>query len=147
MATNPRVIAIVTEGATPEVLDTWVAEGRLPNFARLFAEGTRGDLDAEGVPYQPRWLVRHPLGVQVAPGAFGEQAREVGQPAFGHPRVEHLRGRALGDDRDDSWIRSHIRGSARDGLLAALLDVARQPVQVVDEVHREVLVGDLDGEL
>jgi predicted AlkP superfamily phosphohydrolase/phosphomutase len=57
MATNPRVIAIVTEGATPEVLDKWVAEGRLPNFARLFAEGTRGDLDAEGVPYEPPGLV------------------------------------------------------------------------------------------
>jgi predicted AlkP superfamily phosphohydrolase/phosphomutase len=57
MGTTPRVIAVITEGAAPELLDRWVADGRLPNFARLFAEGGRGALDAEGVPYEPPGLV------------------------------------------------------------------------------------------
>lgn len=57
MGNTARVIAVITEGATPELLDRWVADGRLPNFARLFAEGVRGDLDAEGVPYEPPGLV------------------------------------------------------------------------------------------
>jgi predicted AlkP superfamily phosphohydrolase/phosphomutase len=57
MGTTPRVITIVTEGANPELLDRWVSEGRLPNFARLFAEGSRGAVDAEGVPYEPPGLL------------------------------------------------------------------------------------------
>ncbi|GAA4855193.1 alkaline phosphatase family protein [Saccharopolyspora rosea] len=57
MATRSRVIVVITEGATPELLDRWTAQGRLPNFARLFAAGTRGALDAEGVPYEPPGLL------------------------------------------------------------------------------------------
>ncbi|ONI76179.1 hypothetical protein ALI144C_36510 [Actinosynnema sp. ALI-1.44] len=57
MASKSRVIAIITEGATPQLLDRWTAEGRLPNFARLLTEGTRGDLVADGVPYEPPGLV------------------------------------------------------------------------------------------
>lgn len=57
MGAASRVIVVITEGATPELLDRWIGQDRLPNFARLFAEGTRGDLDAEGVPYEPPGLL------------------------------------------------------------------------------------------
>jgi predicted AlkP superfamily phosphohydrolase/phosphomutase len=57
MSRDPRTIVIVTEGATPELLDQWIAAGRLPNFARLFALGTNGELQAEGVPYEPPGLL------------------------------------------------------------------------------------------
>lgn len=57
MASRQRTIVIVTEGAAPELLDRWCGQGLLPGFARLRAEGTAGDLEAEGTPYEPPGLL------------------------------------------------------------------------------------------
>ncbi|GII66829.1 hypothetical protein Skr01_69140 [Sphaerisporangium krabiense] len=55
--TPRRVVVVITEGATPELLTRWSDTGALPNFARLFRSGRSGPLDADGVPYEPPGLV------------------------------------------------------------------------------------------
>ncbi|HEX6352557.1 alkaline phosphatase family protein [Actinophytocola sp.] len=57
MATPRRVVVVITEGATPELLTRWCDAGELPNFDRLFRSGRSGPLDADGVPYEPPGLV------------------------------------------------------------------------------------------
>jgi len=64
-----RAIVVVTEGATPELLDRWCAEGRLPAFARLRALGAGGPLRADGVPYEPPGLLSLLTGAR--PGDHG----------------------------------------------------------------------------
>ena len=48
VATGPRlaekVLVFALDGATWALMDPWMESGRLPNFARLVAEGTRADL-------------------------------------------------------------------------------------------------------
>jgi predicted AlkP superfamily phosphohydrolase/phosphomutase len=65
-----RAIVIVTEGATPELLTRWVAEGKLPGFGRLFADGHLGTLDAEGTPYEPPGLLSLLTGRRAADHGF-----------------------------------------------------------------------------
>ena len=52
-----RVVALVTEGVTPELLERWCERGWLPRFAKLLADGRHGPLAADGVPYEPPGLV------------------------------------------------------------------------------------------
>lgn len=52
-----RAFVIITEGAAPELLDRWCADGQLPHLSRLRAMGASGTLAAEGVPYEPPGLV------------------------------------------------------------------------------------------
>jgi predicted AlkP superfamily phosphohydrolase/phosphomutase len=52
-----RVVVLVTEGASPELLDRWCRRGWLPNFTRLLGQGSWGPLDSDGVPYEPPGLV------------------------------------------------------------------------------------------
>lgn len=53
---KPRVFVIGVDGATFDLIDPWVAAGRLPNFARLLAEGSRGLLQSTVIPNSfPGW--------------------------------------------------------------------------------------------
>jgi predicted AlkP superfamily phosphohydrolase/phosphomutase len=65
-----RVIVIVTEGATPELLTRWVDEGKLPGFRRLFGDGHSGALEAEGTPYEPPGLLSLLTGRKAADHGF-----------------------------------------------------------------------------
>jgi predicted AlkP superfamily phosphohydrolase/phosphomutase len=53
---KPKVFVIGVDGATFDLIDPWVAEGRLPNFARLLREGARGLLQSTVIPNSfPGW--------------------------------------------------------------------------------------------
>lgn len=65
-----RVIVIVTEGATSELLTRWVGEGKLPGFRRLFDDGHVGALEAEGTPYEPPGLLSLLTGRSAADHGF-----------------------------------------------------------------------------
>ena len=51
-----RAIVVVTEGASPALVQEWCAKGRLPGFAHLFGAGASGPLDSNSVPYEPPGL-------------------------------------------------------------------------------------------
>jgi len=57
MSNRQRTIVIVTEGASPDLLDRWDGAGLLPGFSQLRAQGSSGPLYAEGTPYEPPGLV------------------------------------------------------------------------------------------
>jgi len=65
-----RVVVVVTEGATPHLLNRWCDRGELPSFARLRAHGAGGPLDAEAVPYEPPGLVSLLTGARAADHGF-----------------------------------------------------------------------------
>ncbi len=44
MTTRSRVVVLGLDGATFNLIKRWAAEGRLPTFARLLAEGAHADL-------------------------------------------------------------------------------------------------------
>jgi predicted AlkP superfamily phosphohydrolase/phosphomutase len=53
---KPKVFVIGVDGATFDIIDPWVAAGRLPNFARLLREGARGLLQSTVIPNSfPGW--------------------------------------------------------------------------------------------
>ncbi|MFC5725034.1 alkaline phosphatase family protein [Streptomyces gamaensis] len=70
MTHRQRVVVVITEGAAPELLDRWCAEGLLPGFARLRSEGTWGALRAEGTPYEPPGLLSLLTGARAADHGF-----------------------------------------------------------------------------
>ena len=45
--TTPRVLVLGIDGLDSEVVDQLVAEGRMPNFARLKSEGAHGVLQSD----------------------------------------------------------------------------------------------------
>ena len=56
VSVKPKVFVIGVDGATFDLLDPWVAEGRLPNFARLLENGARGLLQSTVIPNSfPGW--------------------------------------------------------------------------------------------
>lgn len=56
MTAKPKVFVIGVDGATFDLIDPWVSEGRLPNFKRLFDEGSRGLLRSTVIPNSfPGW--------------------------------------------------------------------------------------------
>jgi predicted AlkP superfamily phosphohydrolase/phosphomutase len=53
---KPKVFIIGIDGATFDLIDGWVAEGLLPNLARLMREGARGLLQSTVIPNSfPGW--------------------------------------------------------------------------------------------
>ncbi|MEU3752597.1 alkaline phosphatase family protein [Streptomyces olivoreticuli] len=70
MTIRQRVVVIITEGAAPELLDRWCAEGLLPGFAALRAQGSSGPLHAEGTPYEPPGLLSVLTGRRAADHGF-----------------------------------------------------------------------------
>ncbi|NLE76177.1 MAG: hypothetical protein GX605_05425 [Chloroflexi bacterium] len=66
---SPRVFVLGFDAATFWLIDPWVAEGKLPNFARLMREGVRGSLDST-IPYVsgPAWVS---FATGVNPGKHG----------------------------------------------------------------------------
>ncbi len=67
---RPRVVVVVTEGANPDLLGRWCAQGLLPGFKRLLDMGTSGPLIAEDVPYEPPGLVSLLTGRRAADHGF-----------------------------------------------------------------------------
>src|SRR5208337_2549904 len=63
MAKKRRAVIIITEGASQKLLHEFVAERFLPGFARLFGQGTWGDLQSHVVPYEPPGLMTAFTGV------------------------------------------------------------------------------------
>lgn len=56
MSVKPKVFIIGVDGATFDLIDPWIAEGRLPNFARMLSEGARGLLQSTVIPNSfPGW--------------------------------------------------------------------------------------------
>jgi predicted AlkP superfamily phosphohydrolase/phosphomutase len=54
---NQRAVVVVTEGASPKLLQRFIAEGLLPGFAKLFQQTAWGELAAHVVPYEPPGLM------------------------------------------------------------------------------------------
>lgn len=53
---KPKVFVIGVDGATFDLIDPWIAEGRLPTFAKLLAGGARGPLESTVIPNSfPGW--------------------------------------------------------------------------------------------
>lgn len=46
MSDKPRVFIVGVDGASPQLIERWVAEGELPGFARLMEEGVFGPLES-----------------------------------------------------------------------------------------------------
>jgi predicted AlkP superfamily phosphohydrolase/phosphomutase len=46
MAQKPRAFVIGIDGGSPQLIDAWAAEGKLPAFARLMREGVFGPLES-----------------------------------------------------------------------------------------------------
>ena len=56
MTKKPQVLIIGVDGATFDLIDPWVAEGRLPNIARMLERGARGPLESTVIPNSfPGW--------------------------------------------------------------------------------------------
>lgn len=56
MTQKPKVLVLGIDGATFDLIDPWVAEGRLPNLGRLVREGARGPLESTVIPNSfPGW--------------------------------------------------------------------------------------------
>lgn len=93
-----RTLIIVTEGVDPLVLESEVAKGRLPWFARLMGKQRYRRMDCGPVPYEPSNLTTAFSGVN--PGthgcfsywsmhSFGEQPRVLVNEDVKVPRVWH----------------------------------------------------------
>jgi len=51
-----KVVLIGVDGATPDLIDKWVNEGKLPNFQKLRENGTWGKLKSTTPPFSaPAW--------------------------------------------------------------------------------------------
>jgi predicted AlkP superfamily phosphohydrolase/phosphomutase len=57
MPGKPKVVVVVTEGASPDLLNRWMLQGLLKGFSALHEQGSSGPLSAEGTPYEPPGLV------------------------------------------------------------------------------------------
>ena len=55
MPASPLVV-IGWDGATWDLLETWVRQGSLPNLARLMAAGVHGRLHSTALPLSPAAL-------------------------------------------------------------------------------------------
>ena len=56
MTKKPKVLIIGVDGATFDLIDPWVAEGRLPNIARMLERGAHGPLESTVIPNSfPGW--------------------------------------------------------------------------------------------
>lgn len=56
MTDRPKVFIIGIDGATFDLVDPWVAEGRLPHLGRLMRDGARGPLESTIIPNSfPGW--------------------------------------------------------------------------------------------
>lgn len=54
---NSRVLVLGLDGATFDLLEPWIDEGRLPNLAEAIRRGTRGRLQSVVPPYSvPAWM-------------------------------------------------------------------------------------------
>lgn len=64
-----KVLVIGIDGATLDLIEPWVAEGRLPNFARYFSDGAYGTLQSTLHPISPSAWVSFQTGTN--PGKHG----------------------------------------------------------------------------
>jgi len=56
MRDSPRVLVIGIDGATFDLIDRWIEQGRLPNLSRLIRDGVRGPLRSTVIPNSfPAW--------------------------------------------------------------------------------------------
>ncbi|MGB5037814.1 MAG: alkaline phosphatase family protein, partial [Blastocatellia bacterium] len=56
MTKKPKVLIIGVDGATFDLIDPWVAEGRLPNISRMLERGAHGPLESTVIPNSfPGW--------------------------------------------------------------------------------------------
>ena len=79
---GPRLVVVGVDGATFNVLDSLMAAGRAPNFARLDREGRSGNLMS--LP----WMMSPRVWTSIATGL---PAAEHGIEGFGEVQNEHLK--------------------------------------------------------
>ncbi|MEW6441264.1 MAG: alkaline phosphatase family protein [bacterium] len=77
-----RIFVVGLDGATYDLIDPWVSEGRLPTFARLLENGVRGQLQSVVPPLTtPAW-VSFQTGKRPASHGVFSWVRRVGTCAF-----------------------------------------------------------------
>lgn len=57
MRNKPRIVIIITEGASLKLLREFSDEGYLPGFSTLFQQGAWGEMGTHAVPYEPSGLM------------------------------------------------------------------------------------------
>ncbi len=82
MTSKPKVIVLGLDGGTWDLLGPWMADGLMPNLARLVREGTSGSLDPMHTPcFFPGWASamtgknpgKHGMFALTAPGPDGKR--------------------------------------------------------------------------
>lgn len=122
MTKKPQVLIIGIDGATFDLIDPWIAEGGLPNIARLLASGARGPLESTVIPNSfPGWT-SCTTGVNPAKhGIFNALIRKD----LGEYRMSVVNARDIRYDR--IW-----QQLSRDGLRVGVMNVpcSYPPVEV-----------------
>ncbi len=81
---GPRVVVIGLDGASLELLGQWIAEGLMPNLARLIERGVSGGLESVVPPLTPPAWMTALTGVP--PGKHG--VLNFARPRFGKPTLD-----------------------------------------------------------
>ncbi len=167
-----RVVAIGIDGGSFRVLRPWMAEGHLPNFARIAREGAVGTLMSTIPPLTPPAFVSSMTGKNPGKHNIFDFVRV---PRDGYRRSvinsTHVRGNKLWTILNHygrkagivhfpaSYPPEHIDGFIVGGILTPKgVDSHTWPVELADELRREIpgyriyrgrqhLQGDLDGYL
>lgn len=91
-----RVLVIGLDGATLDLIEPWVEEGKLPNFAKLMREGSYGRLESTLPPHTPVAWTSFMTGMNAGKhGIFDYLTRESGSYKFNPVNASYRRAKPV----------------------------------------------------